>query len=141
MLLVGQFRTQRELIAMTGEDQRNTLIAELAGRTRDSVRYYQGLNDADLAGAGALLVYLRESGSRTDAQIRTMSADDMRNIVVVEVGVQTGRGSDLQGLSNLDLIRLLMGPERSSFAAFCWSVSFAPSSSSIQCPVKTSAIR
>ena len=112
-LLTGKFRTQRELNAMSWEDQRNTLITELAGRTRDAVRFYQGLNDADLAGAGALLVYLRETSSRTDAQLKTMSADDMRNTVIVEVGAQTGRGRDLQALSNLQLITLVMGPERS----------------------------
>jgi hypothetical protein len=111
-LLVGRFRTQAELNATAWEDQRNTLIVELAGRTRNDVRFYQGLSDSDLAGAGALLVYLRETGSRTDAQIKTLTADDMRNIVIVEVGVQTGRGSDLQGLSNLQLVELVMGPER-----------------------------
>ncbi|WP_224364236.1 hypothetical protein [Hyalangium versicolor] len=112
-LLIGKFRTQRELNAMSWEDQRNTLITELVARTRDDVRFYQGLNDTDLAGAGSLLVYLRETSSRTDDQIKTMSADDMRNTVIVEVGVQTGRGRDLQALSNLQLIHLVMGPERS----------------------------
>ncbi|HVG59923.1 MAG TPA: hypothetical protein VNA24_15310 [Hyalangium sp.] len=113
VLLTGNFRTQRELNAMSWEDQRNTLITELAGRTRNDVRFYQGLNDADLAGAGALLVYLRETSSRTDAQLKTMTADDMRNTVIVEVGAQTGRGSELQALSNMQLIHLVMGPERS----------------------------
>ncbi|HVG64367.1 MAG TPA: hypothetical protein VNA24_37745, partial [Hyalangium sp.] len=89
VLLTGDFRTQRELNAMSWEDQRNTLITELAGRTRSDVRFYQGLNDADLAGTGALLVYLRETSSRTDTQIKTMSADDMRNTVIVEVAAQT----------------------------------------------------
>ena len=98
---------------MSGEDQRNTLITELAGRTRDSGRFFQSLNDADLAGAGALLVYLREGRRRTDAEIQSMSADDMRNTVIVEVAAQTQRGSDLQGLTNLELVRLGMGPERS----------------------------
>ena len=94
VLLVGKFRTQQQLNGMLSEDQRNTLITELAGRTTDTVRQYQSLNDADLAGTGALLVYLRETGSRTDQQLKSMSADDMRNTVIVEVGVgaQQGRG-------------------------------------------------
>ena len=66
VLLVGRFRSQRELNAMSGEDQRNTLITELVARTRASLAFYQGLNDRDLAGTGALLVYLRGTGSRTD---------------------------------------------------------------------------
>jgi hypothetical protein len=108
VLLVGRFRKQQELNGMSPDDQRNTLITELAGRTKDTVGYYQSLNDADLGGAGALLVYLRETGSRSDQQIKTMSADDMRNTVIVEVGAQTGRGRDLQALSNIDLVKLVL---------------------------------
>jgi hypothetical protein len=96
VLLVGKFRTQPELKAMSPEDRRNTLITELAARTKDTVGFYQSLNDADLAGAGALLVHLRQTGNRTDRQIKTLSADDMRNTVIVEVAAQTGRGRDLQ---------------------------------------------
>ena len=59
-----------------------------------------------LAGAGALLVYLRVTGSRTDQQIKTMSADDMRNIVIVEANFRTGRSiRDLQAMSNLAVVR------------------------------------
>jgi hypothetical protein len=108
VLLVGKFRTQQQLNKMSPNDQRNTLITELAGRTKDTVGYYQSLNDANLAGTGALLVYLRETGSRTDQQIKTISADDMRNIVIVEVGAQTGRGRDLQALSNMQLIEQVL---------------------------------
>ena len=110
VLLIGKFRTQFQLDGMTAEDQRNTLIVELSNRTRDTVRFYQGLNDRDLAGAGELLIYLRGVGSRTDAQIKQMSTDDMRNVTIVEVAGQTGR-RDLQGLSNVDLVRLVAGPQ------------------------------
>ena len=110
VLLVGKFRTLQQLNKMFPDDQRNTLITELAGRTKDKVGQYQSLKDPDLAGAGALLVYLRDTGSRTDQQIKEMSADDMRNTVIVEVGAQTGQGSStLQALSNMDLIRLVLG--------------------------------
>jgi hypothetical protein len=109
VLLAGRFRTQQELGTMFPDDRRNTLITELVGRTRDTIGYYQSLNDADLAGAGALLAYLRHTGTRTDPQIRTMSADDMRNTVIVEVASQTGRGSDLQALNNMELIQLVLG--------------------------------
>lgn len=108
VLLVGTFRTQQQLNGMSPDDQRNTLITELAGRTKDTVGYYQSLNDHELAGAGALLVYLRATGSRTDPQITTMSADDMRNTVIVEVNAQTSRGRDLQSLSNMELIQLVL---------------------------------
>jgi hypothetical protein len=110
VLLVGKFRTQQGLTVMSAEDQRNTLITELGGRTKDTVGFYQALNEGDLAGAGALLVYLRGTGSRTDQQIKTMSADDMRNTVIVEVEAQTGiSGHSLQDISNMNLIRLVLG--------------------------------
>jgi hypothetical protein len=111
VLLVGKFRTQKQLNGMFAEEQRNTLITELANRTKDLVGHYQSLNDADLAGAGALLAYLRHTGSRTDQQLKTMSVDDMRNTVIVEVGAQTKRGRDLQALRNIELIRLVLGRE------------------------------
>ncbi|NGZ07845.1 MAG: hypothetical protein CV088_00435 [Nitrospira sp. LK70] len=111
VLLVGKFRSQQHLNGMSSEDQRNTLITELAARTKDTVAQYQALNDAALASAGALLVYLRETGSRTDQQIKAMTADDMRNTVIVEVGIQTGHGSsELQALSNMELIHLVLEP-------------------------------
>ncbi len=109
VLLVGKFRTDQELNRMSREDQRNTLITELTNRTKDNVGFYQSLDDKTLSGTGALLVYLRGTGSRTDQAIKTMSADDMRNTTIVEVAHQTGRGSDLQALNNTDLIRLVLG--------------------------------
>ncbi len=108
VLLIGRFRSQRDLDSMSAGDQRNTLITELANRTKSTVGYYQSLRDPELAGAGALLLYLRETGSRTDPQIKTMSADDMRNTVIVEVAAQTGRGRNLQALSNIDLVKLVL---------------------------------
>lgn len=108
VLLTGRFRTQEQLNTMSGEDQRNTLIVELVNRTANDVRFYQGLNDADLAGAGALLVYLRGTGSRSDADLKTMTADGMRNTVIVEVHAQTRR-ADLQSLSNIQLARIVLG--------------------------------
>ncbi len=108
VLLVGKFRTQQQLNLMSADDKRNTLITELVGRTADSVGYYQSLNDNELAGTGALLVFLRKT-SRTDPQIKLMTADDMRNTVIVAVAAQTGRGIDLQGLSNMELIQIVLG--------------------------------
>jgi hypothetical protein len=56
-------------------------------------------------------VYLRGTGSRIDQQIKGMSADDMRNTVIVEVGAQTGKAiSALQALRNIDLVKLILEP-------------------------------
>jgi hypothetical protein len=111
VLLAGKIRTQHELNKTTDEDQRNTLIVELAGRSNQS--NFQKFNDFTLAGMGAVLFFLRDSGIRNDAQLRTISMDEMRNIMIVEIGAQTGKGSELQGLINMDLVRLGLGVDPS----------------------------
>lgn len=109
VLLAAQFRTPQELNRMSSADRRNTLITELANRTRDAVSYYQSLNDVDLAGAGALLVFLRATRSRTDQQIKAMSANDMRNTVVAEVNIRTNRPiGEVQALNNMNLAKLVL---------------------------------
>jgi hypothetical protein len=105
VLLAGKFRTQHELNRMSHEDHRNTLIVELSNRTNQSAGHFQSLDDAALAGTGAVLVFLRESGIRDDQALKSISADDQRNILIVELGGQTHlSGSVLQGMSNLELV-------------------------------------
>lgn len=95
---------------MSHEAQRNTLIVELTGRTNQA--NYQSYDDRELAGAGALLVFLRKAGIRTDAQVKTLTADDMRNLVIVEIDAQTGHGKSLQGWQNIDLVRVGLGVDQ-----------------------------
>jgi hypothetical protein len=109
VLLAGEFRTQHELNVMSHDDQRNTLIVEMAGRTNQSGAHFQSLDDVTLAGAGAVLVFLREAGIRTDAQLKTMSDDGQRNTLIVEIDGQTHLGSQLQGLKNMDLVLAGLG--------------------------------
>jgi hypothetical protein len=124
VMLVGELRApQQRLSDMSHVDKRNTLIAELAARTRDTVGYYQSLDDAELAGVGALLVYLRAIGNRTDQQIRMLSADDMRDIVMIDAAAHTSRSGDLRHYDNMELVQLLLGEIRQSSAAgYCWWV-------------------
>ncbi len=110
VLLAGGFRTHQQLNAMSHEAQRNTLIVELTGRTNQA--NYQSYDDRELAGAGALLVFLRKAGIRTDAQVKTLTADDMRNLVIVEIDAQTGHGKSLQGWQNIDLVRVGLGVDQ-----------------------------
>ncbi|GAA4353785.1 hypothetical protein GCM10023145_20740 [Angustibacter luteus] len=107
VLLAGRFRTQHQLNSMTHDDMRNTLIVELTGHSSQSD--YQAYDNDTLAGMGAVLVFLRETGIRDDAALRTMSADDQRNTAIVEIGVQTGLGQELQGLGSLDLVLIALG--------------------------------
>lgn len=111
LLVMGKFRSQGQLDGMSDGDRRNTLITELANRTKDAVSYYQSLNNADLTGAGALLVFLRERPSRTDQELKTMSVNDMRNTAIVEVNKRMGRSiRDLQALSSMDVVKSVLTP-------------------------------
>ena len=107
VLLAGKFRTHHELNRMSQEDQRNTLIVELSNRSNQ--KNFQAFNDATLADAGAALVFLRTARIRDDAQLKTISIDDMRNILIVEIGAMTGMGQELQGLSNINLVAIGLG--------------------------------
>lgn len=109
VLLAGGFRTQRELSAMSHDDMRNTLIVELGKHSNQSD--YQRFDNEALAGMGAAMVLLREARIRTVAELRQMSAEDHRNTLIVEVGIQTGRGSDLQGFSTMDLVLTALGSD------------------------------
>lgn len=110
VLLVGGFRSQHGLNAMSFDDQRNTLIVELTNHSNQS--NYQGYSDQDLAGAGAVMVAMRELGIRDDATLRTMSSDDQRNTLIVVLDTQTGLGARLQALSNLDLALVPLGVQK-----------------------------
>lgn len=107
VLIVGKFRRQSDLVGISLDDQRNILITELGGRTNQSGGYYQSLDNDTLAGAGALLVFARAAKIRTDQQIKTITDDDLRNIFIVEIYARTLR-TDLQGLSNIELVRLAL---------------------------------
>jgi hypothetical protein len=108
VLLVGNFRTQSELNSMSADDQRNTLITILTSLSNQN--NYQSFDDSTLAGMGAVMVFLRGAKIRDDATLKTMSADDQRNTLIVEINAQTNIGIPLlQGLSNMDLVRLGLG--------------------------------
>jgi len=108
VLIAGKFRTQSDLVGMSIDDQRNILIVELAGRTNQPGGYFQSLDNDTLAGVGALLVYFRAAKIRNDQDIKNMSDDGIRNIFIVELDARTHRGITLQGLSNIELVRLAL---------------------------------
>jgi hypothetical protein len=110
VLLAGRFRSFEELNRMSHDDQRNTLIVELAGRTNQSVAHYQGLDDAALEGAGAALVFLRTIKARTDEELKAISDDDQRNLLIIAIGDQTGIPiPQLQGMTSSALVGLGLG--------------------------------
>lgn len=108
LLAIGA-RTHSQLTQMTWEDQRNTLIVELSGRTSESVAHYQAMDNATLEGVGAVYAFMLAGGIRTRDQLRTMSDDGCRNTLIVELDGQTHLGARLQGHSNLQLVLIGLG--------------------------------
>jgi hypothetical protein len=108
VLLAGKFRSQDDLNKISHDNQRNTLIFEMAERSKEI--NLQSLDDDTLAGMGAVLVFLRTARIRDDAALKGMTADEMRNILIVELGAQTKMsGPSLQGMSNIELVLLGLG--------------------------------
>jgi hypothetical protein len=108
VLLVGRFRSLHELKAMSSEDQRNTLIVEMTKHSNQT--NFQAYGDDALGAMGAVMVMLRETGIRDDAALRSMSVEDQRNTLIVELNKQTGLGATkLQGLHSLDLVSIALG--------------------------------
>jgi hypothetical protein len=95
---------------MSHDDQRNTLIVELAAHSNQ--RNFQAFNDATLEGMGAVMVTLRGARIRDDNALKGMSVDDQRNTLIVEMDSQTRLGTRrLQGLGNMDLVLAALGVE------------------------------
>lgn len=109
VLAAGRFLTNQELNSISPDGQRNRLIFELGTRTRHSGAVLQSSDDATVAGWGFVFLFLREGGIRTEAQLKTMTADDQRNTLIVELNTQTKLGAHLQSLSNIDLVLLGLG--------------------------------
>ena len=112
VLLAGRFRTQAELNTMSHDDMRNTLIVELTKHSAETVAACQARDDATLAGMGAVMAFLLRTGIRDATALRTMSADEQRNTLIVELDAQTGAGRELQGLTELELVLVALGSDR-----------------------------
>src|SRR5260370_752691 len=114
-LLAGGFRTHHQLVAMSADDQRNTLIVEMAGHSNQPIAHFKSLNDFELAGAGAAMVFLLKGGIRDAIQLKTISDDEQRNIAIVEVDAQTHLGARLQGLHTIDVVATALGVDPTFF--------------------------
>jgi hypothetical protein len=112
ILVGGGLRSHREVILMSHDDQRNTLIVEMSNHSNQDIGTFQAMNDARLEGSGAVMVFLRRGGIRSDADLRQMSDEDQRNTLIVEIEAQTHLGiARLQSLDSIDLVATGLGIE------------------------------
>jgi hypothetical protein len=107
VLLAGQWRTEENLNHISTEDKRNTLIVEMTNHSNESVQYFQKMNDDDLIGKGAMVVFLRAAGIRNDEQLKKMSTEDQRNALIVENNMHSDKPIPyLQGQNNRELVQI-----------------------------------
>ena len=131
VLLACGWRTAEELNNTTTENKRNTLIVEMSTHSNQSVSYFQGLNDHELIGKGATVVFLRDAGIRDDAALRHLSTDDQRNTLIVVNNGHTDRPiRELQGLSNQELVQIGLewfakSRTVAAILEFFWNIDFA----------------
>lgn len=106
VLLAARWRNKDELTRMPDEDKRNTLIVELTKHTNQPVPYFQGFDSNALVAKGAVVVLLRDEGIRDVAALKTMSDDDQRNTLIVEINKRTGAFiQSLQAMNNQALVQ------------------------------------
>jgi hypothetical protein len=102
ILVAGKWRTQDELNKMPAEDIRNTLIVALSKHTNQPVEYFQGFNNDDLVGKGAVVAFLRKAAIRDDAALKNMTDADQRKALIYVLAPRPG----LQDMSNQKLVQI-----------------------------------
>ena len=106
VLVAGKWRTQDQVGKMTAEDIRNTLMVELAKYSKEPVQnYYQRYNTDDLAGKGAVVMFLRDAGIRDVAWLKANTDDNQRNTLIVWLSKTFSVPvPELQGMTNQELV-------------------------------------
>lgn len=100
-LLLNEWRKVPELVAMCGDDYRNTIIVEMENRTAETGSSIGGMNDDDIVWFSLMYRFMRDSGSRTEEEMKSMSLGDFINTLIsVNESNTTFSASELQGNSS-----------------------------------------
>ena len=107
-ILFGAWRTQSQLLEMSGEGMRNTLIVEMERISSLSISELQALSSSgnlgSLVGFSSISVFLLTRNIRTSAQLSSMDYDDQRNTLITDFVNNLGQTTrDLQALGDFDL--------------------------------------
>jgi hypothetical protein len=106
ILAAGKWRTEAELKGMSAAEKRNCLVIELNKHSNKSEAYFGGFDDEALAGKGAIVVFLKAAGIRTQSQLKAMPDNDHRNTVIQLIHNFTDEPvPKLQRLSDPELVR------------------------------------
>jgi len=111
VILFGGWRTEAQLESMSEDDKRNTVIVELDGITSYSVSELQGKDSTgslgSLVGIAELAIFLRDLCFRTTVALSSMTYDDIRNTLIVELESASDYSiADLQAKNDAELAAL-----------------------------------
>ena len=118
VLLAGRWRTADQLKMMSDAEKRQALVEKLRRLIKGLADYHHipdgdfgKLSDYTLMGIGAEAAFVLEMGIRDEANLKTMTDDDIRNILIIEIGGHTGYdGPTLWGMDNQRLVRVALEP-------------------------------
>ena len=110
VLMAGQFRSLHDVDKMSNDDQRNALIVEMAERSTQSVDLTVIRRRYARRHGRSCSCILRTARIRDDAALKNMTADGMRNTLIVVLGNQPQlSGSAFQSMSNnIELVWMKM---------------------------------
>ena len=119
-ILFGGWRTESQLLEMSSEDMRNTLIVEMNRISSLSIPELQALsstgNLGSLVGFASISVFLMTRNIRTAADLSAMGYDDQRNTLIADfVNNLDSTTRDLQGLGDFALTSVGFGDAASAF--------------------------
>ena len=112
VLISGGFPTEPGFKDKPLDWQRNGLISVLAQYLKPPVGHFQGMNNYELCGAGAVLGLHRLMKWQTDETLKTWDEDGLHNGIIVAIGSRTQPTRPLpwwQSLTNLELAVLARG--------------------------------
>lgn len=100
-LLYTEWSTVPEIMSMSYADMRNTLISDLVTKCTNSLSSLQAINDNNLSWSSLMYKFIRDSKTKTESELQTMSLDDYRNSIISANASNTNISvSQLQSYTN-----------------------------------------
>lgn len=104
MLVAGKWRQQADLLMLSDDDVRNTLIVEIGGHSTDGP-YLQGFGDSRLVEIASVLLFLMAAKIHDRKWLETHSAKDHREQLMRFIHGSTGEPEEsLRSFSDTELV-------------------------------------
>lgn len=113
IIVAGGWRTAEQVVGLSDDDMRNLVIVELSARTLIPPLepfFLQRFTTIELIGKAAAYIFSLRAQFRSEADLRTMTTDDIRNMVIVENDARVQLGAPrLQAMTDQELVNLGLG--------------------------------